>query len=151
MKTYALPSQMYLEHLRAVEELAVADLPRPLKGESGALFEIKLQTGAFCNGAMPSPMWVHIHTKRPVHTGQLATLDDADFAACHVKSNEQRGYNQQWQNARAATGCENVVIHRGKLTPAFCKSLLATVLSGDPRYPLAEAEHPVDQAARHLT
>ncbi|OKO78186.1 hypothetical protein [Bradyrhizobium sp. NAS96.2] len=148
MKTYAFPSQKYLEHLRAIEELAVADLPRPLKGEPGALFEIKLQPSAFRNGAMPSPMWVHIHTKRPVHAWQLAVLDDADFAACHVKSNEQRGYNRQWQNARAATGHENVVIHRGKLTPTFCKSLLTTVL---PRYPLGEAEHLVDQAARHLT
>ncbi|MCP3468094.1 hypothetical protein [Bradyrhizobium sp. CCGUVB23] len=150
MKTYDFPSQKYLEHLRAVEELAPADLPLALKGEPGVLFEIKLQPKALRNGAMPSPMWVHIHTKRPVHARQLAMLDDADFAACHVKSNQQRGYNQQWQNARAATGHENVVVHRGKLTPAFCKSLLTTALSGDSRYPLAEAEHWSTQAARHL-
>ncbi|WP_213290959.1 hypothetical protein [Bradyrhizobium sp. sGM-13] len=149
MKTYAFPSQKYLEHLRAAEELAPADLPRALKGEPGTLFEIKLQPKALRNGAMPSPMWVHIHTKRPVLARQLATLDDVDFAACHVKSNEQRGYNRQWQNARAATGHESVVVHRGKLTPAFCKSLLSTVLGGHPRYPLAEAEHRSTQAARH--
>ncbi|GGI27327.1 hypothetical protein GCM10010987_43830 [Bradyrhizobium guangdongense] len=148
MKTYGFPSQKYLEQLRAAGELAPADLPRALKGEPGVLFQVKLQPKALRNGAMPSPMWVHIHTKRPVHTGQLATLDDADFAACHVKSNEQRGYNQQWQNARAATGCENVVIHRGKLTPAFCKSLLATVRSDIPPYRLAEAEQLSTQAAR---
>lgn len=57
-------------------------------------------------------MWVHIHTKESVHAGQLATLNDADFVACHVKSNEQRGHNRQWQDARAAIGHENVVIHR---------------------------------------
>ncbi|WP_028350671.1 hypothetical protein [Bradyrhizobium murdochi] len=148
MKTYAFPSQKYLEYLRAAEELAPADPPRPLKGEPGTLFEFKLQPKALSNGAMPSPMWVHIHTNRPVLARQLATLDDAEFAACHVKSNEQRGYNRQWQNARAATGHENVVVHRGKLTPAFCKSLLSTVLSGHPRYPLAEAEHRSTQAAR---
>ncbi|MFH0301881.1 hypothetical protein AAFX91_32715 [Bradyrhizobium sp. 31Argb] len=149
MKTYAFPSQKYLEELRAAEELAPADLPRALKGEPGTLFEIKLQGKARRNGAMPSPMWVHIHTKRPVHAWQLATLDDADFAACHVKSNEQRGYNRHWQNARAATGHENVVIHRGKLTPAFCKSLLSTAVSGHPPYWLAEAEHRSTQVARH--
>ncbi len=97
MKTYAFPSQKYLEQLRAAEELGPADRPRALKGEPETLFEIRLQPKALRNGAMPSPMWVHIHTKRPVHAEQLATLDDADFAACHVKSNEQRGHNRQWQ------------------------------------------------------
>lgn len=149
MKIYPFPSQKYLEHLREAKELTPADLPRALKGEPGTLFEIRLQPKPLRNGAMPNPMWVHIHTKRPVHAGQLATLDDAAFAACHVKSKEQRGHNRQWQDARAAIGHENVVIHRGKLTPAFCKSLLTAGLSGHPRYPLAEAEHRSTQAARH--
>ncbi|MDF0497201.1 hypothetical protein [Bradyrhizobium yuanmingense] len=149
MKTYAFPCQNYLEHLLAAEELAPADLPRALKSEPGVLFEIKLQPKALRIGVLPSPMWVHIHTKRPVYAWQLLTLDDADFAACHVKSNTQRGYNQQWQNARAAMGHENVVIHRGKLTPAFCKSLLATVHSDIPRYRVAEADQQATQAARH--
>ncbi|WP_244571478.1 hypothetical protein [Mesorhizobium carmichaelinearum] len=124
MKTYPFPSQNYLEHLRAAEELTPADRPRALNGKPGSLFEIRLQPKALRNGAMPSPMWVHIHTNRPVDARQLAMLDDSVFAACHVKSNEQRGHNRQWQNARAAIGHDNVVIHRGKLTPAFCKSLL---------------------------
>ncbi|WP_375779022.1 hypothetical protein ACE103_08255 [Bradyrhizobium sp. ma5] len=144
MKTYAFPSQKYLERLRAAGELAPPDPPRALKDDPGTLFEIKLQPKALRNGAMPSPMWVHIHTRRPVHAWQLASLAAADFAACHVKSNEQRGYNQQWQSARAATGHENVVIHRGKLTPAFCKSLLSIA----PWHPLPEAEHASMQFAR---
>ncbi|MET2832503.1 hypothetical protein ABVQ20_36780 [Mesorhizobium shangrilense] len=148
MKTYPFPSQKYLELLREAKELTPADL-RALKGEPGTLFEIRLQPKGLRNGAMPGPMWVHIHTNRPVHAGQLATLDDAGFAACHVKSNEQRGHNRQWQDARAAIGHENVVIHRGKLTPAFCKSLLTAGLSGQTRHPLAEAEHRSTQAARH--
>ncbi len=134
--------------MRAAEELAPSDLPRALKGEPGTLFEIKLQPEALRNGAMPSPMWVHIHTKRPVYARQLATLDDGEFAACHVKSDEQRGYNRLWQNARAATGHENVVIHRGKLTPAFCKSLLSAGFSGHPTYALAAADRGSTQVTR---
>lgn len=149
MKTYAFPSQKYLEKLRAAEELAFPDLPRALKGEPGALFEVRLQPKALDNGEIPSPMWVHIHTSRPVHAWQLATLDDAEFAACHVKSNEQRGYNRQWQNARAARGHEHVVVHRGKLTPAFCKSLLTTALTGGPQYQLAVPEHRSTRADSH--
>ncbi|MFB9984661.1 hypothetical protein ACFSQQ_37880 [Mesorhizobium kowhaii] len=148
MKTYAFPSQKYLEHLREANELTPADRPRALRDEPGTLFEIRLQPKALRNGAMPRPMWVHIHTQQPVFAGQLAMLDDADFAACHVKSNEQRGHNRQWQDARAAIGHENVVIHRGKLTPAFCKSLLTTVPGGQPHHPLAEAEHRSVRAAR---
>ncbi|MGY4501605.1 hypothetical protein ACVWYH_005536 [Bradyrhizobium sp. GM24.11] len=144
MKTYAFPSQKYIEQLRAAEEIAAVYPPRALSGEPGTLFEIKLQPDALRGGAMPSPMWVHIHTKRPVHAWELATLGDADFTACHVKSNEQRGYNRHWQSARAATGHENVVIHRGKLTPAFCKSLLTIA----PWYPFLEAEHASIQFAR---
>ncbi|WP_353642692.1 hypothetical protein [Mesorhizobium sp. WSM2239] len=125
MKTYALPSQKYLEQLRTAGELIPPDQPSALRGEPGHLFEIRLQHKALRNGAMPSPMWVHIHTKRPVYARELATLDTAEFAACHVKSNQQRGHNRQWQEAHAATH-ESVAIHRGKLTPAFCKSLLAT-------------------------
>ncbi|UVK35610.1 hypothetical protein LHFGNBLO_006421 (plasmid) [Mesorhizobium sp. AR10] len=149
MKTYAFPSQKYLEHLRQAKELTPADPPQPLRGEPGTLFEIRLQPKALRNGAKPKPMWVHIHTKESVHAGQLATLNDADFVACHVKSNEQRGHNRQWQDARAAIGHENVVIHRGKLTPAFCKSLLTGGLSGYPRHPLAAVEHRSTPAARH--
>ncbi|WP_407175716.1 hypothetical protein [Bradyrhizobium sp. STM 3562] len=140
MKTYGFPSQKYLEELRADGELEVPDAPRALSSDPGTLFEIKLQPRALRSGATPNPMWVHIHTKRPVHAWQLAMLGDADFAACHVKSNEQRGYNRHWQSARAAAGHENVVIHRGKLTPAFCRSLLSTA-GGNARYPLLEAEH----------
>lgn len=144
MKTYAFPSQKYLEQLRAAEELASVYPPQALKIEPATLFEIKLQPKALRSGRMPNPMWVHIHTKLPVRASQLATLGVADFAACHVKSNEQRGYNRQWQNAQAATGHENVVIHRGKLTPAFCKSLLSIA----PGYSLPEAEHASMQFAR---
>ncbi|MDD1523361.1 MULTISPECIES: hypothetical protein [Bradyrhizobium] len=147
MKTYAFPSQKYLVQLRAAGELASVDPPRALKGEPGTLFEIKLQPMALSNGATPRPMWVHIHTKRPVHAWQLATLGDREFAACHVKSDEQRGYNQHWQNARAAEGHENVVIHRGKLTPAFCRSLLSTA-AGQPWQPLPDPEHASAQMAR---
>ncbi|MGY3443176.1 hypothetical protein [Bradyrhizobium sp. USDA 4473] len=143
MKTYAFPSQKYLERLQAAEELTPLEPPRALKGEPGKLFEIKLQPAPLGNGTVPNPMWVHIHTKRPVYAWQLATLDDAEFAACHVKSNEQRGYNRLWQNARAATGHDDVVIHRGKLTPAFCKSLLGAAFSSYPGYPFAETEHGV--------
>ncbi|MGY4157829.1 hypothetical protein ACVINW_003671 [Bradyrhizobium sp. USDA 4461] len=143
MKTYAFPSQKYLERLQAAEELTPLEPPRALKGEPGKLFEIKLQPAPLGNGTVPNPMWVHIHTKRPVYAWQLATLDDAAFAACHVKSNEQRGYNRLWQNARAATGHDDVVIHRGKLTPAFCKSLLGAAFSSYPGYPFAETEHGV--------
>ncbi|MCK1419362.1 hypothetical protein IVB53_00955 [Bradyrhizobium sp. CW12] len=145
MKTYAFPSQKYLEQLRAAEELASVYSPQALqKIEQATLFEIKLQPKALRSGRMPNPMWVHIHTKLPVRASQLATLGVADFAACHVKSNEQRGYNRQWQSAQAATGHENVVIHRGKLTPAFCKSLLSIA----PGYSLPEAEHASMQFAR---
>ncbi|MGY4280988.1 hypothetical protein ACVWXO_000208 [Bradyrhizobium sp. LM2.7] len=144
MKTYVFPSQKYLEQLRAAEELASVYPPRALTSEPATLFEIKLQPKALRSGRMPNPMWVHIHTKLPVHAWELATLGGADFAACHVKSNEQRGYNRQWQSAQAATGHENVVIHRGKLTPAFCKSLLSIA----PCYSLPEAEHASMQFAR---
>lgn len=144
MKTYAFPSQKYLEQLRAAEELASVDPPRALTDEPATLFEIKLQPKALRSGRMPNPMWVHIHTKRAVHASQLVTLGGAEFAACHVKSNEQRGYNRQWQSARAATGHKNVVIHRGKLTPAFCKSLLSIA----PLSPFREAEHASMQFAR---
>ncbi|KYK44217.1 hypothetical protein A1D31_37370 [Bradyrhizobium liaoningense] len=147
MKTYAFPSQKYLEQLRAAGELASVDPPRALKGEPGTLFEIRLQPKALRSGATPSPMWVHIHTRQPVHAWQLAALGDREFAACHVKSDKQRGYNQNWQNARAAEGHENVVIHRGKLTPAFCRSLLSTA-AGQAWQPLSDPEHVSAQMAR---
>ncbi|RXH03379.1 hypothetical protein [Bradyrhizobium vignae] len=146
-KTYAFPSQRYLEQLRAAGELESVDPPHALKGEPGRLFEIKLQPKALGSGATPSPMWVHIHTKRSVHAWQLATLGDREFAACHVKSDEQRGYNQHWQSARAAEGHENVVIHRGKLTPVFCRSLLSTA-AGQTWQPLPDPAHLPAQMAR---
>ncbi|WP_245445607.1 hypothetical protein [Mesorhizobium kowhaii] len=125
MKRYRFPSQNYLEQLRSARELTPADPPCALNPEPSNLFEIRLQPKALSNRTLPSPMWVHIHTTRKIYAQQLATLDSAEFAACHVKSNEQHGHNRQWQTSRAKKGYDNVAIHCGKLTPAFCKSLLS--------------------------
>ncbi|XIA67426.1 hypothetical protein ACFIOY_18265 [Bradyrhizobium sp. TZ2] len=130
-KSYHLPTQNYLEHLREANELTV-HRPQPLK-EDGKLFGIKIEPKPLKNGRVPPPMWVHIHTNKQTDTRHLATLHDNDFAACHVKNNEQHGHNQQWLDARAREGQKMFVIHRGKLSPAFCKSLLTAGLGGDPR------------------
>lgn len=145
MKTYAFPAQKYLEHLCNADELMPPEAPVALRGEPGKLFEMKLQPKMLVNGAMPSPMWVHIHTSRPVMARNLEGLADSEFTACHVKSNEQRGYNREREEADARSGREKVIIHRGKLTPAFCKSLLTSGLGRQPRH--SRAELPSAQAA----
>jgi hypothetical protein len=125
VKRYPFPTQQHIERLLAEGALAPAGAVTPLDGEPGTLFELKLQPSPLRNGSMPRPIWLHVHTKRPVRARELATLRDAMFAATHVKSDEQRGYNRDWQDARAREGHENVVVHRGKLTPALCRRLLA--------------------------
>ena len=125
MKTYAFPTQTHVAELLKAGELAPAGPPRALKGEPGTLFELKLQPAALRNGMLPRPVWLHVHTTQPVRSNQLATLDDAAFAASHVKSDAGRGHNRQWQDAQAAAGRDNVLIHRGKISPALCRTLLA--------------------------
>lgn len=88
------------------------------------MFEVKLQPSALRSGAMPRPIWLHIHTNEPVHADSLATLGDAGFAATHVKSDTERGRNRQWQEARLREGHDNVMIYRGKVTPDLCRQLL---------------------------
>ena len=125
MKTYAFPTQAHVTQLLQAGELAADGPPRALKGEPGTLFELKLQPAALRNGTLPRPIWLHVHTAQPVRSSQLATLDDAAFAASHVKSDAGRGHNRQWQQAQAAAGRDNVLIHRGKISPALCRTLLA--------------------------
>lgn len=125
MKTYAFPTQAHVTQLLQAGELAADGPPRALKGEPGTLFELKLQPAALRNGTLPRPVWLHVHTTQPVRSSQLATLDDAAFAASHVKSDAGRGHNRQWQHAQAAAGRDNVLIHRGKISPALCRTLLA--------------------------
>jgi hypothetical protein len=125
MKTYAFPTQDHIEQLREAGELAVVDAPSALKSEPCTLFEIKLQPRALRNGSEPQPMWVHIHTRKEVHAHELHTLADTDFAKCHVKSHAERGRNREWQRARAKEGHDNVMIYRGKLPTAMCRSLMA--------------------------
>jgi hypothetical protein len=124
MKTYAFPTQVHVAQLLQAGELAAAEPPRALKGEPGTLFELKLQPAALRNGVLPRPIWLHVHTAHPVRADQLATLDDGAFAASHVKSDAGRGHNRQWQDAQAAAGRDNVLIHRGKISPALCRTLL---------------------------
>jgi hypothetical protein len=124
MKTYAFPTQAHVAQLLQAGELAADEPPRALKGEPGTLFELKLQPAALRNGVLPRPIWLHVHTARPVRADQLATLDDRAFAASHVKSDAGRGHNRQWQDAQAAAGRDNVLIHRGKISPALCRTLL---------------------------
>ncbi|MBW8831029.1 MAG: hypothetical protein JF606_16715 [Burkholderiales bacterium] len=124
MKTYAFPTQAHIEQLCQAGQLAPVGQPTPLKSEPCRLFEIKLQPAPLRNATMPSPMWLHLHTQQEVHARQLHELEDADFVACHVKSDVERGRNRQWQNARAREGHENVMIYRGKVEPALCRSLM---------------------------
>ena len=125
MKTYAFPTQAHVAELQQAGELAAAGPARALKGEPGTLFELKLQPAALRNGVLPRPIWLHVHTAWPVKADQLSTLDDAAFAASHVKSDAGRGHNRQWQQAQAAAGRDNVLIHRGKISPALCRTLMA--------------------------
>jgi hypothetical protein len=123
-KTYAFPTQAHVAQLLQAGELAAAGPARALKGEPGTLFELKLQPAPLRNGVLPKPIWLHVHTAWPVKADQLATLGDEAFAASHVKSDAGRGHNRQWQDAQAAAGRDNVLIHRGKITPALCRTLL---------------------------
>lgn len=123
-KTYCMPMQKHIKHLLAENALAPGEGLTPLAGEPGRLFEVALQPTPLRNGTLPRPIWLHIHTDLPVRASELATLPEALFASVHIKSDEQRGYNREWQNARAREGHENVIIHRGTITPDFCKKLL---------------------------
>jgi hypothetical protein len=125
MKVYAFPTQEHVQQLLDAGELAAAELPRPLKGEPGTLFEVKLQPAVLRNGVLPRPIWLHVHTAQPVHADKLAKLSDESFAASHVKSDDRRGHNRQWQDAQARAGYDNVLIHRGKITPKLCRTLLS--------------------------
>lgn len=69
--------------------------------EPCTLFEIKLQPAPLRNATAPRPIWLHLHTRQAVHVRQLNELRDADFAACYLKSDVERGRNHEWQNARA--------------------------------------------------
>jgi hypothetical protein len=125
MKTYRFPTQPHIEALLRAGEIAAAEAPRALKGEPGTLFEVRLQPEALRNGELPPPIWLHIHTRRDVPAQQLGELADADFAACHVKSDAERGRNRVWQDARAREGHTNVTIHRGRIAPKLAKSFMA--------------------------
>jgi hypothetical protein len=72
-----------IQHLRKAGELASIEAPRALKNEPCTLFEIKLQPAPLGNGVTPRPMWLHLHTRQPVHARQLNDLRDADFTARH--------------------------------------------------------------------
>jgi hypothetical protein len=113
-----------IQHLRKAGELASIEAPRALKNEPCTLFEIKLQPAPLGNGVTPRPMWLHLHTRQPVHAQQLNDLRDADFTACHIKSDAEHGRNREWQDARAREGHENVMIYRGKVEPALCRDLM---------------------------
>lgn len=123
LKIYRFPTQAHIETLLGQGQLAKGEL-QALKGEPGNLFELKLQPSALRNGKLPRPVWLHVHTREPVHAHQLATLDKAAFGATHLKSDEERGRNREWQDAQARAGHDNAMIYRGKITHELCRQLL---------------------------
>ncbi len=123
LKTYRFPTQEHIKALLGKGQLAKGDL-LALRGEPGTLFELQLQPLALRNGKLPKPIWLHIHTREPVHGHDLAMLDDAAFDAAHVKADDQRGRNREWQDAQARAGRDNALIHRGKISPQLCRELV---------------------------
>lgn len=124
VKTYRLPRQGHIERLLREGQLAPIGKPQALEGNPGTLFEVKLQPLPLRNGVTPKPIWLHIHTEAPVHAHQLTKLDDTSFGASHLKNDEERHRGRKWQNARAAEGYEQTMIHRGKVSPKFFRELL---------------------------
>jgi len=127
VKGHARPEEAHVRLLFEAGQLEVSPTLRVLRSDGdpdeahGKVFELALQPKPTSSGALPPPIFLHLHTDRVIDAEACRKLPLAQLAAAHFKSAAQRGHGATWERLNGALG----EVHRGHLaTPALLKNLL---------------------------
>lgn len=132
MKVYRLPREAHWAELLDRDEVLPVPDPQVLPTDPpNTLFEVQLLARPLSDASRPPPpVWLHLHTHAPEDAAGLHSLPFEAFAAAHLKSDLQRRRGRLWQLDQAGQGKEEVMIHRGKVGPAFIAKVLNRTRAG---------------------
>ncbi|WP_035226699.1 hypothetical protein [Paracidovorax oryzae] len=135
VKTFPYPRLKHVEHLMQSDpqgrSLRVG-APQKLRshgepeGSLGTLFEVRLDAGALANGQPAPPLYVHLHTRRPVTAEACRSIAFDGLDAIHVKNAEQRGRGRTWEVLHDALDS----VHRGPLDAKALQQLQQRMARG---------------------
>ncbi|AEG70843.1 hypothetical protein [Ralstonia solanacearum] len=137
-KRALLPKTKHLERLLEMNEIERIDMPvrlRPRQDRRSRdrVFEIRIQPKPLSNrdkGDEPAngtnarqdddryrawPLFVHLHTSRPVGADELHRLNYRDFDAVHLKLDWQKNLGQGWERMMRALGYADAKVERAKV------------------------------------
>jgi hypothetical protein len=127
VKGHARPEESHVQLLYAAGELEVRPGLRVLPSEGdpdaahGKVFELALQPKPTSGGELPPPIYLHLHTDKPVTAEACRKLPLSQLSAAHFKSAAQSGHGATWERLNNALG----QVHRGHVkSPALLKDLL---------------------------
>lgn len=132
MKVYRLPREAHWTELLDRDEVLPVPTPQVLPTDPpNTLFEVQLLARPLSDASRaPPPVWLHLHTHAPQDAAGLHSLPFEAFAAAHLKSDLERRRGRHWQVDQAGQGKEEVMIHRGKVGPAFIAKVLNRTRAG---------------------
>ncbi len=155
-KCALLPKEKHLERLLEMGEIERVDAPVWLRPDQAGrsrdrVFEIRIQPKRLSNsdedadpadgtsrtGDRALPLFVHLHTSRPVDADKLHTLRYRDFDAVHLKLAAQRNQGRNWEKMMHALGHPDAKVERAKLCDGLLRRLFALAGRDDASGPAA--------------
>ena len=133
IKNYRWPQADQWEELHDQGQLkgrsAMRSLSENRQDNKTTLFECAIFAKPDQEASEPRPVWLHVHTKKPMTPDMAKAMEPKDIRAMHLKADHQKDMGAKAIEAQREAGVYEAVVHRATVKPELLKKLLALPVS----------------------
>jgi hypothetical protein len=120
LKSLEYPKEKHISRLLELGEIQGVGRPRRLDsegdvGDLGTLYELTIQPRPLPDGRPAVPVFLHVHTRKPVTAEQCLSLKHDALAAAHVKNARQVNLGARWEEMQNKLGNAEARVRRSKV------------------------------------
>jgi hypothetical protein len=125
IKAYARPQAKQLAELLEAGQISQVHKPTKLLTDPpDMLFEVKIQPTPDADGTAYPPVWLHLHTKKPMSLKAVRKGHAQHFEAVHLKSDIEKNRGANWIDAERASGRYDAAVHRSAVDAELLQGLV---------------------------
>ena len=128
-KRYMFPKAVHVDKLLKADAVASVSSFRvlppfdPADPNKGTTFEAQIRLRPDSLGNPVPPLYLHVHTDRPVDAHTCRTLGFDELEAKHVKTADQSRLGRTWETFQRTVLGNDTRVHRGAMTPGVLDEL----------------------------
>lgn len=97
LKGHRYPRGKYISRLLKTNQIQEVGTPVRLRSDKEALYEIRIQPKPLSTGASVPPIFLHLHSNKPIPVEDLLKQPLRAFTAAHVKTKEQKNLGANYE------------------------------------------------------